>query len=153
MICGGFQLFGKYYIDSDGNKIEGLNIYDYYTESNKDKGRCIGNIAIQPLIEGLKNVIVGFENHGGQTFNVKNPLGKVIKGNGNFFEGEYEGFFENNVMGTYLHGPLLSKNPELSDFIIKKSLERKHGKIQLCELDDTMENMANEQILKKLKLK
>ncbi|CEK31017.1 cobyric acid synthase [[Clostridium] sordellii] len=152
LICDGYQLFGKYYIDSDGNKIEGLNLFDYYTESSS-KGRCIGNIAIKPNIEGLNDLIVGFENHGGQTFGVSTPLGEVLNGHGNEFEGKFEGFFKDNVLGTYLHGPLLSKNPELVDFIIKKSIESKYGEIDLCKLDDSIEYMARDQILKKLNVK
>ncbi len=149
LICGGFQLFGKFYKDSEGNILEGLGIFNYYTESslNKQK-RCIGNIIIESKINEETLKIVGFENHGGQTFDVETPFGKVIYGNGNKFEDQNEGIMIKNVIGTYLHGPLLSKNPELTDYIIKYCLERKYNKnIFLKELDDTFENQAKKEIL------
>lgn len=149
LICGGFQLFGKYYKDSEGNTLDGLSIFDYYTESSLDKTkRCIGNIVIESKIGEKIVKIVGFENHGGQTSNITNPFGKVLYGNGNRFESEYEGIMTNNVIGTYLHGPLLSKNPELTDYIIKYCLERKYNKkVSLKEIDDTFELKAKEEIL------
>ena len=70
-------------------------------------------------ITGDGKKVIGFENHGGQTFDISNSFGNVLFGNGNKFGDSEEGFFENNVIATYLHGPLLSKNPELCDFIIK----------------------------------
>lgn len=149
LICGGFQLFGKYYKDAEGNILEGLNIFDYYTESSQDKSkRCIGNIIIESKIDDEIIRVVGFENHGGQTFDVTNSFGKVIYGNGNKFSNEDEGFMISNVIGTYLHGPLLSKNPKLADYIIKYCLERKYNKkVKLKELDDTFELKAKEEIL------
>ena len=149
LICGGFQLFGKYYKDSENNILDGLNIFDYYTEASTDKTkRCIGNIIIESNINDEQIKIVGFENHGGQTYDIDNPFGKVLYGNGNTFENEYEGIFDNNVIGTYLHGPLLSKNPKLADYIIKYCLDRKYKKnTKLKELDDTFELKAKEEIL------
>ena len=78
LICGGYQLFGQYYLDGDGNKIEGLGFFDYYTESASRDVRCIGNIAIEVDVEGEKFKAVGFENHGGQTKNVSTPFGRVL---------------------------------------------------------------------------
>ena len=151
LICGAYQLFGKYYKDSDNNLIEGLNIFNYYTESSTDKSkRCIGNIILnfELLNENIK--IVGFENHGGQTFDVDKPFAKVLYGNGNTFKNSYEGYFDKNVLGTYLHGPLLSKNPELADYIIKYCLERKYNKkINLKKLNDDFEMTAKEEIINK----
>ncbi len=151
LICGAYQLFGQYYKDVDGNVIPGLEIFDYYTEANNDrKKRCIGNIIIETTLENQDIKIIGFENHGGQTFNINNPFGKVLSGNGNKFEDEFEGFFENNVLATYLHGPLLSKNPELTDYIIKYCLERKYNEeVDLVELDDTFENKCRSQLIGK----
>ena len=152
LICGGFQLFGKYYKDSEDNFIEGLNIFDFYTSSSTNKKeRCIGNIVISSKIGNKYIEILGFENHGGQTFNVDKPFGKVLYGNGNTFKNEYEGLMTENVIGTYLHGPLLSKNPELSDYIIKYCLERKYKKnIKLSKLDDEFESIAKKEMLDKL---
>ena len=86
LICGGYQLFGQYYISADNEKIEGLKFFDYYTETGSNGTRCIGNIAIECDLDGNKITAVGFENHGGQTRNVKTPLGHVLHGYGNSFE-------------------------------------------------------------------
>lgn len=173
LICGAYQLFGKYYKGVDGNKIPGLGIFDYYTVASEDRTkRCIGNIVTSVKINGNETKVIGFENHGGQTFDVKTPFGKVLVGNGNKFEDEYEGYFEKNVIATYLHGPLLSKNPDISDYIIDYSINRKYKNIEeqqkneetellkgiaiesnndrLEKLDDTFEEKCREQLLKKL---
>ena len=98
LICGAYQLFGKYYKGVEGNIIPGLGIFDYYTEAQPDRSkRCIGNIVTKAVIEGEETEVIGFENHGGQTFNVNNPFGKVVVGNGNKFEDKEEGFFLKNV--------------------------------------------------------
>lgn len=153
LICGGFQLFGKSYKDAEDNLIEGLGIFDYYTESSTDKRkRCIGNIVIESKIGGRTQKLVGFENHGGQTYGVTQPFGRVIYGNGNTFRNEYEGMMGANVIGTYLHGPLLAKNPELADEILRRCLERKYDKkVVLERLDDAFENKARAEMLAKLK--
>ena len=104
LICGAFQLFGKYYKDVEGNIIPGLEVFDYYTEAIADrKKRCIGNIVVEADLDGKKTKVIGFENHGGQTFNVADPFGRVLTGNGNKFEDDNEGFFRKNVIATYLH--------------------------------------------------
>lgn len=152
LICGGYELFGKYYKDSENNIIKGLNIFNYYTEVSTTKNeKCIGDIVIESVINNQKIELLGFENHGGQTFDVETPLGKVIYGNGNTFKNDYEGFMTENVIGTYLHGPLLSKNPELADYILKYCLERKYNKkVDLKKLDDEFENIAKKEMLDKL---
>lgn len=153
LICGAYQLFGKYYKGVEGNIIPGLEIFPYYTEAILDrKKRCIGNIVLEVELENNKPTkVIGFENHGGQTFNSLSHFGKVLYGNGNSFGNSEEGFFIGNVIATYLHGPLLSKNPEVSDYIIKYCLERKYGeKIELEVLDDTFELKCREQMLKRL---
>lgn len=78
LICGAYQLFGKYYKGVEGNIIPGLEIFDYYTEAEPDRSkRCIGNIVTTAIINGKETKVIGFENHGGQTFGVKTPFGKV----------------------------------------------------------------------------
>ncbi len=148
LICGAYQLFGKYYKGVEGDIIPGLEIFDYYTEALDDRRkRCIGNIITEANINGEKTKVIGFENHGGQTFNVTTPFGKVLLGNGNKFEDSEEGFFIENVIATYLHGPLLSKNPKIADYIIKYCLGRKYNEeIILEELDDTLEEKCREQL-------
>lgn len=149
LICGAYQLFGKYYKDVDGNIIPGLEIFDYYTEAILDrKKRCIGNIVIDVNLNGFNTKVIGFENHGGQTFNILKSFGQVLFGNGNKFGDSEEGYFDNNVIATYLHGPLLSKNPELCDYIIKYCLDRKYNEnFTLEPLDDTFENLCRKQLL------
>ena len=149
LICGAYQLFGKYYKGVEGNIIPGLEIFDYYTEASNDrKKRCIGNIVIETSLAGCQTKIIGFENHGGQTYNISNPFGKVLFGNGNKFSDKFEGFFIKNVIATYLHGPLLSKNPELTDYIIKYCLDRKYNEnISLEPLDDNFEDLCRKQLL------
>ena len=109
LICGAYQLFGKYYKGVEGDIIPGLEIFDYYTEALNDrKKRCIGNVVINANLGGKETKIIGFENHGGQTFDITTPFGDVLFGNGNKFDDTKEGFFLPNVIATYLHGPLLS---------------------------------------------
>lgn len=149
LICGAYQLFGKFYKGVEGNIISGLDIFEYYTEAINDrKKRCIGNVVINANLNGKETKVIGFGNHGGQTYDVKTPFGKVIYGNGNKFGDEMEGFFKKNVIATYLHGPLLSKNPDVADYIIKYALDRKYNEdIVLEPLDDTFENLCREQLL------
>ena len=160
LICGAYQLFGKYYKGVEGNIIPGLEVFDYYTVANPDrKKRCIGNIVIDANLRSsnndtdstesnIKTKVIGFENHGGQTFDISNSFGNVLFGNGNKFGDAEEGFFNNNVIATYLHGPLLSKNPELCDYIIKYCLDRKYNEnVVLESLNDEFENLCREQLL------
>jgi len=138
-ICGGYQLLGRYY-QCCNNRITGLNILDVYTESGDS--RLIGDIVVQNDL--FSNKIVGFENHCGRTFIGKHtPLGKVISGSGNNGVDYTEGIIHKNVIGTYIHGPILPKNPELCDYIIKCALRRR-GYLDILEsLDDTLELDAN----------
>ena len=170
-ICGGFQLFGQSYKDAEDHLIKGLGLFDFHTESSTDKRqRCIGNIVIETELNGKPVKLVGFENHGGQTHGVTHPFGRVLFGNGNTFQNTHEGMMTDHFIGTYLHGPLLSKNPELSDFILHKLLARKarpsarksntsakttpdhtsQSLPALTPLDDHFELQARQEILDKL---
>ena len=151
LICGAYQLFGKYYKGVEGNIIPGLEIFDYYTEAIEDrKNRCIGNIVINVKLGDTYTKVIGFENHGGQTFDVFSPFGDVLFGNGNKFGDSKEGFFLNNVIATYLHGPLLSKNPVLADYILKYCLDRKYNNdVKLIDLDDSFEELCRNELLKR----
>lgn len=151
LICGSYQLFGKYYKGVEGNVIPGLEVFDYYTEAIADRSkRCIGNIVIQTVIGDLETKVIGFENHGGQTFDVDGAFGNVLYGNGNKFGDLNEGFMKKNVIATYLHGPLLSKNPKLADYIIKYALKRKYDEdVELIALDDEFEEKCREQLIKR----
>lgn len=152
LICGGYQLMGKYYRDADGNDIPGLGLFDYFTVApNSRRKRCIGNIVIRTSITGKPVEVVGFENHGGQTHGVNTPFGEVLYGNGNCTKSSAEGYCEKNVIATYLHGPCLAKNPEISDYMIEYCLNKKSdSKIKLAELNDTLENDCRKVMLDRL---
>ena len=124
-ICGGYQLFGKSYEAGQGQILDGINIFDVVTRAPdyKVKSRAVGNIILDSLHPEIDGKIVGFENHGGQTFfenkEVK-ALGKVATGKGNNMQDNHEGCCVSNCIGTYLHGPVLPKNTELLKFFITK---------------------------------
>ena len=153
LICGGYQLFGQYYLDQDGQKIDGLGIYDYYTESSDRDHRCIGNIVVKTNIHDKEVTVVGFENHGGQTKAVSNPFGKVLVGHGNTYKGKYEGYMDAQTIATYMHGPLLPKNPAIADEVILRGLNHRYVVEQLEPLQDTLENAAHDAMLKRLNVK
>lgn len=152
LICGGYQLMGRYYRDADGNEIPGLGLFDYFTIApSSRKMRCIGNIVIRTMVTGETVDVVGFENHGGQTQEVKTPFGEVLYGNGNCSKSSAEGYFEKNVIATYLHGPLLSKNPEISDYMISYCINRDVTKsVELSVLDDRLEKDCRKVMLNRL---
>lgn len=143
-VCGGYQLLGKYY-KTDKKMIEGLEILNIYTEWEPE--RLIRNIILNsPLFDAP---IVGFENHGGRTYIGKHtPLGKVFFGLGNTGKSGYEGVVYKNVIATYLHGPLLPKNPQVCDYLLERALERKYGReVRLEKLPDKLEHKANSYIV------
>lgn len=145
-VCGGYQLLGNYYQTKEG-RIEGIGLVDLYTE--QEEGRLIDNIILKSDLFDVP--VVGFENHGGRTYiNHNQPFGKVLYGSGNDGVSGYEGVVYKNVIGTYLHGPLLPKNPHVGDYLICKALERKYKRrIILEELDDVQEIEANCSIRKR----
>jgi CobQ-like glutamine amidotransferase family enzyme len=147
-ICGSYQMFGSSYINLDKNKIPCLNIFDIETIS--EKNRLIGNIVIENNLNLEEKNTIGFENHGGRTFHNYKPLGKVKLGYGNNGEDKTEGMIYKNFIGTYLHGPILPKNPSLTDHIISKAIENKYNIKHLDKLDDTIETTAHNTIEKVL---
>lgn len=155
-ICGAYQFLGKYYRTASNKKLPGLGVFSLRTESaGKKTKRLIGNIIVQPKAESqiLNTTIVGFENHGGRTYldDKSLALGKVIKGFGNNGEDKTEGIIYKNSIGTYLHGPILPKNPGLADWLISRALEVKYGKkIKLESLDDYLEKKAKDVIVNKI---
>ena len=143
-VCGGFQLLGKYY-KTDEATIEGLGVLDIYTDRS-DK-RLIGNVIVK---SGLSvKPIVGFENHAGRTYiGNHTPLGDVIHGGGNDGVSGAEGVVYKNVIATYLHGPLLPKNPQLCDYLLLKAVQRRTPEVsELLKLDDALEDTANNYIV------
>lgn len=160
-ICGAYQFLGKYYKEADGTIINGLGVLDLYTESPGEKTkRLIGNIIVKPNLSSLNfhlsTSLVGFENHGGRTYLGKNikPFGKVISGFGNNRADKTEGAIYKNSFGTYLHGPILPKNPHFADLLIKLALEKKYGfPINLSPLNDSLEYQAHKAVVQRLGVK
>lgn len=147
-VCGGYQLLGNYY-KLENETIPGLEILDIYTEQKQ--GRLIGNIVLDSALIG--STVVGFENHGGRTYTGNyEPLGTVRFGSGNNDEDKKEGVVYKNVIGTYLHGPLLPKNPKLADHIIKCAIKQRYDKdITLSPIDDEIETAAHEYCVERFK--
>ena len=144
-VCGGYQLLGHYYRPSEGEDLVGLGLLDLITEHPGPAApRLIGNIVIRaPLLGGA--TLVGFENHGGRTRlgPGARPLGDVVSGFGNNGTDGTEGAVAGHVYGTYLHGPLLPKNPRFADHLIAAALRRRHGETSLASLDDSLEEEAH----------
>ena len=140
-VCGGYQLLGHSYLMGD-ERVKGLSLVDLDTD--RGEPRLIGNIMVQSEI--ADDPIVGYENHGGRTrlgSGVK-PLGRVLSGYGNDGVSGEEGCLYRNVLGTYIHGPLLPKNPGVADWLIRRALERRTGRtVELAPLDDAVERRAN----------
>lgn len=139
-LCDSYPLLGNSYQIGD-NKIEGLGIIDMYTE--RKENRMTDNIVLESELFTMP--VVGFEHHNSRTYIGENrPFGKVLHGHGNDGTSGQEGVVYKNVIGTYLHGPLLPKNPQVSDYLIQKALEKKYNEpITLTPLDDEMEKDAN----------
>ena len=144
-VCGGYQLLGHSYVLGD-ERIPGLGIADL--ETIREPGeRLIGNVVIEVELDGTKRELAGFENHGGRTHLGADatPLGRVISGHGNNGRDSWEGVRRENLIGTYLHGPLLPKNAWLADHLIRAALARRYGTApELEPLDDEFEAAAHQ---------
>ena len=156
-ICGGYQILGSTWLLGD-EVVEGLGIVDIETRrAGSSANRLIDNIVLSSPL--AKRPVVGYENHAGRTYlgDGLQPFGKVISsvGNGNNENDRGDGVLYRGVMGTYLHGTLLSKNPEVADALLQRALERwskRAGGVQptLTPLDDTEEESANECMCRRL---
>jgi CobQ-like glutamine amidotransferase family enzyme len=144
-VCGGYQLLGHSYQLGD-ERIPGLGLADL--ETVREPGpRLIGNIEIEVDLGDGPRELAGFENHGGRTYlgEGADPLGRVVRGHGNNGTDGLEGVRRRNMIGTYLHGPLLPKNAWLADRLIQLALARGAGaEPELAPLDDTLEAAAHE---------
>jgi len=140
-VCGGYQLLGHSY-ELGQETLPGVGLVDLVTVRS-DAPRLIGNVAIEVELEpGAPRVLAGFENHGGRTHLGADarPLGRVVRGHGNNGKDGFEGVRQGNVIGTYLHGPLLPKNSWFADWLIAAALGPQHP---LEELDDELETAAH----------
>ncbi len=148
-VCGGYQLLGHYYQTAEGERFPGIGLIDVRTEAGKK--RFIGDVIVDSTIEGIDPpTLVGFENHSGRTYlgAGARPLGKVRLGSGNNGSDGSEGCLQGGVIGTYLHGSLLPKNPQLADYLLRRALSRR-GMAELAPLDDSTELAAHARILQR----
>jgi len=153
-ICGGYQLLGRFYRTREGREIPGIGLFDIHTEAGEK--RLKGNVLLEAdpeLVAEMRRInpgapatLVGYENHSGRTFlgSGVRPLGRLLKGYGNNGGDSGEGAWIKNAFGTYLHGPLLSKNPHFADLFICRALSRRYGEVSLAPLDDSLELQAHE---------
>lgn len=130
-ICAAIQVLGHWYETSMGEKVDGISMFDVTT--SPQERRSIGELVTTPLLDGLSAPLTGFENHrGGTTLgDDAKPLGRVKSGTGNGVGDGLEGVVQGSVIGTYMHGPVLARNPELADFLLKQAL----GVDELSPLD------------------
>jgi len=143
-VCGGYQLLGSHYQLGE-QRIEGLGLANLETVREEGE-RLIGNVAIEVDLGAGPRVLAGFENHGGRTYlgGGAEPLGRVLHGHGNNGHDGGEGVLRGNLIGTYLHGPLLPKNAWLADELIARALEHGSGSRPVLEpLDDAIEDAAH----------
>jgi CobQ-like glutamine amidotransferase family enzyme len=145
-VCGGYQLSGRFYRGLDGAEMHGAGVFDLYTlHPGPGATRLIGNVTA----EWQGGSLAGFENHGGRTYLGPHtePLAKVTRGFGNDGASGYEGARYKNAFGSYLHGPLLPKNPVFADHLISLALERRYGDGSLQPINDSLERLAHAEAL------
>jgi len=158
-ICGGYQMLGRSWV-LDGERVEGVGVFDAETRREKNmRNRLVGDFALETPFS--KTPIIGFENHAGRTFldAGARPFGRVVSkcGHGNNDRSRTDGVLRRNAIGTYAHGPLLSKNPEIADFLIAAGLERRAKRTGfpapvLKRLDDTEEQAARAFMLERMRI-
>lgn len=141
MVCGLYQQFGHFFKTREGEVIPGIGLLDVETVGGDE--RMIGNIVASNEEFGL---IVGYENHSGQTTLGPDaqPFGKVIRGAGNNGHDETEGARYRNVIGTYMHGSILPKNPKVADWLIEQAVTRKFGEFELSVIEDRFAEQARD---------
>lgn len=142
-VCGGYQLMGHSYVAADGEVMAGIGLLDLETTAGTD--RLIGDVVLSVDLDGETATVVGYENHAGRTRLGSQcaPLGRVAKGHGNNGEDGLEGAVSGRRVGTYLHGPLLPKNPWLADTLLRWALDHAGASVELEPLDDSLEQAAH----------
>ncbi len=142
-VCGGYQLAGHGYTGTDGSRMPGIGLLDADTVAGGT--RLIGDVLIEAHLDGTSHQVAGFENHAGRTElgAGATPLGTVLAGHGNDGASGHEGCTRLRAIGTYLHGPLLPRNPWLADRILSWAIEHRTGHPPvLTPLDDALEDAA-----------
>lgn len=143
-VCGGIQLAGHWYETVSGERLPGVGVLDLTTTAGDN--RLIGDLVIEAELDGERHTVVGYENHAGRTKlgSGSVPLGRVSSGHGNNDNDRGEGAVTNHVVGTYLHGPLLPRNPWLADKLLTWALNLRHSEVDLAPLPgDTLEYEAH----------
>jgi CobQ-like glutamine amidotransferase family enzyme len=144
-VCGGYQLLGRFYRDQSGDELPGVGLFPLHTVAG-DR-RMIGDVLLECELEpGEPRTLAGFENHAGRTYldEGAEPLGRVLAGFGNDGESGYEGCRVGRAVGTYLHGPLLPRNPWLADWLLAQALAHRTGEApDLAPLPDELEAEAH----------
>jgi lipid II isoglutaminyl synthase (glutamine-hydrolysing) len=145
-VCGGYQLLGRWYADQDGAELPGAGVLPLETVAGSR--RMIGDVLLSCELEpGRPQTLVGFENHAGRTLldPGAEPLGRVVSGFGNDGESGFEGCRVARVVGTYLHGPLLPRNPWFADWLLAQALAHRAGgePPELEPLEDSLEAQAH----------
>jgi CobQ-like glutamine amidotransferase family enzyme len=145
-VCGGYQLLGESYTLGE-DQLQGVGLLEVRTV-REPGARLTGNVAIEVELDGEPGVLAGFENHGGRTYLEEQtaPLGRVLKGHGNDGRSGFEGARAANVIGTYMHGPLLPKNTWFADWLIATALGVSLK--ELVQLDDRLEQQAHRSALR-----
>jgi CobQ-like glutamine amidotransferase family enzyme len=145
-VCGGYQLMGRFYRDQSGDELPGVGLLPLHTVAGER--RMIGDVLLECELEpGERRTLAGFENHAGRTHldEGAEPLGRVLAGFGNDGESGYEGCRSGRAIGTYLHGPLLPRNPWLADWLLGQAIAHRTGEAPSFEpLDDGLEAEAHE---------
>jgi CobQ-like glutamine amidotransferase family enzyme len=142
-VCGGIQLAGHFYVGVNGERLAGAAVLDL--ETTAGSSRLIGDLVIEAELDGETGRVVGYENHAGRTTlgDGVRPLGRVVSGHGNDGTSGFEGAVRDRVIGTYLHGPLLPKNPWVADALLGWALEQAGASAELDPLDDRLERAAH----------
>ena len=146
-VCGGYQLLGRGYRGRDGSFMPGVGLFPHETVAGET--RMIGDVLLEcELTPGERRLLAGFENHAGRTMldTGAEPLGRVVFGFGNDGASGFEGCRVENAVGTYLHGPLLPRNPWLADWLLSRALAHAAGSPpeELAPLEDGLERRAFE---------
>ena len=144
-VCGGYQLLGRSYRDFHGLDLPGIGLFPHETVAGDT--RMIGDVLLECELEpGVRRTLAGFENHAGRTLldEVAEPLGRVVAGFGNDGESGWEGCRVGRAVGTYLHGPLLPRNPWFADWVLAQALAHRLGEPpHLAPLEDELEDEAH----------
>src|SRR5262249_55021156 len=145
-VCGGYQLLGRFYRGRSGDELPGAGVLPLHTVAGER--RMIGDVLLECELEpGQPRTLAGFENHAGRTIldDGAEPLGRVVARFGNDGESGFEGCRLDRAIGTYLHGPLLPRNPWLADWLLAQAVARRTGRVPTFDrLPDELEREAHE---------